>query len=151
MPLDLPPNSGYQDIHDYKAQQIQDLLKKIGMLESSGGVNTNHPVIKSGEQAGDAALGTYGLMPNTMKEMANRYPSETTKGQSKEDLTINALVDPKFANTMAGTMADYLKNKRGLTDEEAAVAWEQGHNTPEDQLNMDSDRARKFRSLNGLK
>lgn len=139
----------YQDIRDYKSQQLQDFLKKISMLESSGGKNIAHQEVESGPQAGETAIGNYGLMPNTMKELAVRYPSPVTNGLSKDELELSALVDPKFANTMAGSMADYLKNKRGLSDEEAAAAWEAGHNKNPEDLDLNSPRAKKFRVLSG--
>lgn len=137
----------YMDVRDYKSQQIQDFLKKIAMLESSGGRNTNHKEVESGPQSGETAIGAYGLMPHTIEELAKRYPSDNTKGLSKEQLVIGNIVDPNMANTTAGTLADYLKNKRGLSDEQAAVAWEQGHNLSEERINLKSDRARKFRVL----
>lgn len=155
MPFDLPPKPSisheYLDPRDYRSNHIQELLKKIALLESSGGTNTNHHKMEDGIHAGDQAVGTYGIMPNTLKELANKYPSEVTSGLSKDELEISALADPKFANTMAGSMGDYLKNKRGLSDEETAAAWEQGHHTPVEDLDLNSKRAYKFRTLNGVK
>ena len=142
------PPTQYLDPRDYKSQQLQDFLKKISMLESSGGTDTDHETMKSGIQAGDTAIGNYGLMPNTLQELSNRYPSEITNGLSKEELGQKAQSDPGFANTMAGTMADYLKNKRCLSDEESAAAWESGQHTPVDQLDLNSPRAKRFRVLN---
>lgn len=137
----------YLDPRDYKAQHLQDFLKKISMLESSGGLDTDHNRIPAGIQAGDKAVGDYGLMPNTLVELSKRYPSETTEDLNKEDLKSKAINDPEFEQTMAATMADYLKNKRGLTDDQAAAAWEAGHNTPVEKLNLDTPRARKFKVL----
>jgi hypothetical protein len=139
----------YLDPRDHRAQHLQDFLKKISMLESSGGLNTDHQQINSGVQAGDKAIGTYGLMPNTLLEIAKRYPSDVTKGLNKEELQISAIADPKFEETMAGSLADYLKNKRGLSDTEAAVAWESGHNTPVANIDINSPRAMKFKVLSG--
>lgn len=151
MPNYLPPSqpvqSQYLDPRDFHANQIQDLLRRIGMIESSGGTDTEHQQIESGRQAGDTAIGDYALMPNTLKELSNRYPSQVTSGMSKEDLADKAQSNPEFANTMAGTMASYLKDKRGLSDEETAAAWEAGHNLPTSKLNLNSPRAQKFRVL----
>lgn len=141
----------YLDPRDYKAQHLQDFLKKISMLESSGGKDIDHEKMHTGIQAGDKAVGDYGLMPNTLVEMAKRYPSPTTQGMDKGELEINTLLNPEFEQTMAGTMADYLKNKRGLSDDEAAAAWESGHNTPVENLNLNSPRAKKFKVLSNEK
>lgn len=136
------------DPREFKALQKKKLLDKIGILESSGGVDTDHPEIKQGIQKGDTAIGEYGLMPNTLEEMAKRYPSDITAGMSKEELAEKAKNDPEFAKTMAATMVSFLKDKKGLSDEQAAAAWEAGHNKPADKLDLNTPRARKFRVLN---
>lgn len=138
------------DPREYKAKRNSKLLEKIGQLESSGGVDTDHETVKVGPQAGDTAIGEYGLMPNTLSELKNRYPSDITKGMSKEELEERAKNDPEFAKTMAATMVSYLKDKRGLSDEEAAAAWESGHNLKPDAIKplLNTPRARKFRALN---
>ena len=50
----------------------QGFLKLMSMMESSGGKNTQHQAVTTGLQAGDTAYGQFGLMPNTVKEMAKR-------------------------------------------------------------------------------
>lgn len=151
MDYDSKPKMEYSDPRDYNAEQIQEFLKKIAMLESSGGKNINHKTMESGLHEGDAAVGNYGIMPETMVEITRRYPSEHNKGLTKEQLEIGAIVDPEMAHNIAGSLASFLKNKRGLSDEQAAVAWEQGHNTSEPKLKMNSDRAKKFRVLSNAK
>lgn len=136
------------DPREFKALQKQKLLEKIGMLESSGGIDTDHPEIKAGIQKGDSAIGEYGMMPNTLEEMAKRYPSDITAGMTKEELTEKAKNDPEFAKTMAETMVSYMKDKRGLTDEQTAAAWETGHNQSPEKINTNTPRGRKFRVLN---
>lgn len=137
----------YQDPKDHRQKQLKDFLQKISMLESSGGQNTNHRTIASGPQAGDTAIGNYGLMPNSMEELSHIYPSDITNGMSKDELADKARQDPAFAETMAGSMADYLKNKRGFSDEQAAAAWEAGHHSAPENLNLNSPRAKRFRVL----
>lgn len=141
--------SDYRDPRGYKADRIKELLENIGMLESSGGVDVDHKTMKSGLHEGEAAIGKYGLMPNTLEEFATRYPSDVTEGMSKEELAQRAKEDPEFARTMAATMVAHLKEKRGLSDEETAAAWEAGHNLPVEKLQerLDTPRAKKFRVL----
>ena len=137
----------YLDPRDYRAQHLKEFLKKISMLESSGGKDIEHDRMLTGLQAGDKAIGEYGLMPNTLVELAKRYPSDTSSALPKEGLEMNMVINPQFEETMAGTMADYLKNKRGLSDDEAAAAWEAGHNKPAKELDLKSPRAKKFKVL----
>lgn len=136
------------DPREFRALKNRELLDKIGQLESSGGIDTDHEMVKRGPQAGDTAIGTYGLMPNTIEEMAERYPSDLTEGMSEQEMVERAKVDPEFAKTMAGTMVSFLKDKRGLSDDETAAAWEQGHNTKPENIKLDTPRARKFKVLN---
>lgn len=142
--------SNYNDPRDNKLLKNKELLEKIGMLESSGGIDTDHKRMTSGPHKGDKAIGTYGMMPNTLVEMANRFPSEINEGMSKEELEELARNNPEFEKAMAGAMLSYMKDKRGLSDEETAAAWEQGHNLkkPSIQKHLDSKRARKFKVLN---
>lgn len=50
-----------------------DSLAIIAQLESSNGKFRNHPVVNSGIQRGTRAISSYGLMPNTVYEMAQKY------------------------------------------------------------------------------
>lgn len=139
----------YNDPREYKAKKNQELLSKIEQLESSGGRDLAHVPLEDGIHAGEAAIGNYGLMPNTLRELADRYPSETTKNLSKQQLLEKADLDPNFAKTMAQTLVSHLKQKRGLSDEETAAAWEAGHNLPVEKIQekLDTPRARKFKVL----
>lgn len=142
--------SDYKDPRDNKLLKNKALLEKIGMLESSGGIDTDHDVMTDGPHKGDKAIGTYGMMPNTLVEMAKRFPSEINEGMNKEQLEKLARNNPEFEETMAGAMLSYMKDKRGLSDEEVAAAWEKGHNLkkPSIQKHLNTDRARKFKVLN---
>lgn len=137
------------DPRDYKAEKTKELLRKIGMLESSGGIDTDHKEVTRGPQSGDTAIGEYGLMPNTLEEFSERYPSDVTEGMDKQQLVQRAKEDPEFARTMAATMASHLKNKRGLSDDETAAAWEAGHNLPKEKIQkkLNTNRAKKFKVL----
>jgi len=142
--------SNYNDPRDNKALKNKALLEKIGMLESSGGIDTDHEVMTSGPHKGDKAIGTYGMMPNTLVEMTKRFPSNINEGMSKQELEELARNNPEFEEAMAGAMLSYMKDKRGLSDEEVAAAWEKGHNLkkPSIKKHLDTPRARKFKVLN---
>src|SRR5260221_13177133 len=70
-----------------KVPNIKDFLQKIQQIESSGGKNLEHPTVEGGIQAGDQAIGRYGLMPNTIKELVNRRRLEGTSTPELQDLS----------------------------------------------------------------
>lgn len=96
-------------------EDIQRFLRIAGLLESSGGTNTKHKTIESGLHAGDAAQGTYGMMPNTMEELQKRYPNSLGERSSTDD----------YANKMAELVLNRAKGDEKL----AAALWHEGHNT----------------------
>lgn len=132
-------------------------LEKIKNIESSGGKNTDHKELKSGIHRGQAAIGDYGLMPNTISEIINRarINKELTPemkelqsidpGQLKEHLEQRRDIQDQLAQKLA---AHVMKKQQGDIDR-AAYGWYMGHNkTPNDvsihDLNQ-SDYVRKFR------
>lgn len=113
---------------------IARFLHYIKEIESSGGQNTNHPVMQSGIHAGDQAQGDYGMMPNTMDELKKRYP---------------ALASQTDPNVLAEKMAEHVLNKSDKDETLAAGLWNQGHNTPEEKFDKvkNSKYAQKYESL----
>ena len=119
----------------------KNFLRTISQIESSGGKDTTHPEMESGIQAGTSAIGRYGLMPNTVKEIINNrrqngamtQPLQDLDGMNphemKEYIEANPDVEDELANTLAMKV---LKNQMGDEDK-AAYSWEQGDNLkPED-------------------
>ena len=49
-----------------------ELLQLLAQLESSGGKNRVHPIVKTGVQEGTRAISSFGTMPNTLWEMTKR-------------------------------------------------------------------------------
>ena len=121
---------------------IQDILNTVGFLESSDGKNVNHKTMEEGLHAGDTAHGTFGLMPNTIKEMANRrrlaneadeLDKQILKAPNEDIPTIlqnNPLAQQRYAETMAQKVAETTGGDIPL----AAVAWRYGHNLPKERL-----------------
>lgn len=102
--------------------QRDDFLKAISQIESSGGKNTNHPISNAPLQAGQKAIGQYGLMPNTVDEMMKRSgtrgPASVMPGSPAEQQIANQLADRVLNRFQDPDMAAY--------------AWHSGHNlTPE--------------------
>jgi len=113
---------------------IARFLHYIGKMESSGGQNTDHPVIESGIHAGDQAQGDYGMMPNTMDELKKRYP---------------ALAEQTDPNILAQKMAEQVLKKADKDETLAAGLWNQGHNTPEEKFDKikNSKYAKKYEAI----
>ena len=101
-------------------------LDAISQIESNGGKNLNHPIMQGGIHAGEQAIGKYGLMPNTVEEMARRTrgPASVTPGSPEEQ-------------AVAQQLAERVLN-RFQDPEMAAYAWNSGHNlTPKEVKERD--------------
>lgn len=115
-----------------KKENRDSFLKAIAMNESSGGKNTNHAEMKSGIHAGTSALGTYGLMPNTIREMANRmdgdHPMKMYAGMENHQISQSMKKNPGHEGEVAKFMADHLHEKFGGDEDKMAYSWFNGHN-----------------------
>lgn len=109
-------------------------LNAIAQIESSGGTNTNHPTIQSGPQAGQQAIGSYGLLPNTIQELSNRARLQNQLTPQMADASRNPASlsdDPALEHQYANQLATRVLN-RFHDPNMAAYAWNNGHNlTPE--------------------
>ena len=139
---------------------IQKFLEKIEQIESSGGQNTNHPVITApNAQQGTSAIGRYGLMPNTVKELVNRRRVRGTASPDMIDLAqsppdvIKAKLEasPELEDQFANDLANHVIQRQGGDEDKAAYSWLQGHNLTPDEITPDqldsSDYVNKFRRL----
>lgn len=147
MPLyNYPPQSSYQDPREYKGNEVRDFLQKLGMIESSGGVDTNHPVMEQGIHKDTSAVGEYGLMPVTAQELDKSYNINELQGLNPQLAQQVLTAYPDLQDRIASTFASkLLKNN---TPEEAIYKWNAGQNsqpTSEDIAN--SPRVKKFKVL----
>lgn len=115
-----------------KNKNIDNFLKAISLNESSGGKNTNHKQIKQGIHAGDSAIGQYGLMPNTIKEMARRMGSDSPMAQyakmDNKKIAESIKQNPDHEKQIANFIANHLYDKFGGDENKMAFAYNQGHN-----------------------
>lgn len=116
-----------------------DFLKVISQLESSGGKNLNHPVVTAPNlQQGTSAIGRYGLMPNTVKEMVNRRRLSGTMTPELQDLdsmppeALKAHIEsnPGVEDQLAKDLATHVLRRQLGDEDKAAYSWHQGHNLP---------------------
>lgn len=96
---------------------IERFLHYIKQIESSGGKNTNHPVIKKGISKGERASGPYAFTDSTKEEMQSRNP---------------ALDESSSDDEYAKTMANVVLNRAGNDETLAAGLWNAGQNTPKE-------------------
>jgi hypothetical protein len=139
-----------------KRAEVDNFLNTIGMIESSGGQNFDHDLIKSGIHKGHKAAGTYGLMPNTVTETLNRMRQsgvsspelESLRGLDPSSVKQTLESNPEIEKQLAEFMARRALDRQG-TPEKAAYSWFQGHNlTPEEieaRKYQDHDYVKKFR------
>lgn len=129
-----------------KKANLEVFLRKIAQLESSGGLQTDHPVIeKEGLQQGQKAIGTYGLLPNTIEELINRRRMEGTMtddlnqldGQDQEFVRTYVDADPKLQKDLAATLARHVLARQQGDENKAAYAWNTGHNLFPGQISDD--------------
>lgn len=102
--------------------RLNNFLDTISQIESSGGKNLNHPVSNAPIQAGQQAVGQYGLMPNTVEEMAhrNRGPASVLPNSPEEE---------QVAHQLASRVLDRFQDPNM-----AAYAWHSGHNLTPEQI-----------------
>jgi hypothetical protein len=108
-------------------------LKAIKMVESSNGKNTNHEMLENGPHKGTNAIGSYGLMPMTVKEMVSKNKRLKEKYGDSLNLDNDAI-------------HEYVKNKPGMEDELAGHYYDQIKNT----LGTDDIKVIGYSWLNGI-
>jgi hypothetical protein len=116
--------------------QRDNFLNAISQLESSGGQNLNHPVIQSGPQAGQQAIGSYGLLPNTIQELSNRAKLQNSLTPEMAAAARNPAAvsqDPNLEKQFADQLANKVLNKFHDPNM-AAYAWNSGHNLTPEQI-----------------
>lgn len=132
--------------------KINALLKKISQLESSGGTNINHDLMQHGIHTGDRAIGQYGLMPNTIQEVARRNQMKDVLAIPKEELS--SKFTPEMENQVARKLAELVLTRSKGDEEKAAYRWNMGHNMPSNRITPEalnqSNYIQKYRMLQQL-
>lgn len=142
---------------DYK-----EFLDKIRMIESSGGIDTDHETMQSGIHKGSSAYGQYGLMPNTIREFAKRVrmakennPDAISLEKSEDELIKQKLQEnPELEQYFAQKVAEHVLKRQAGDEERAAYSWNQGHNLPSERITPEkletSEYVKKFRNLKNM-
>lgn len=148
-------------MQDDKKIKIKTFLKNISQVESSGGKNFNHSEIKTGIHKGHKAIGRYGLMPNTVKEVLVRMKRkgvltpELKKLNDLDEVTLKETLEsnPNLEDQIAETLADKVLSKQ-QDEEKAAYSWNQGHNLDSDRIDemqyKDHEYVKKYNTYKKL-
>lgn len=141
------------------ADKVIDFLNNIRQIESSGGKDTDHPEITEGIQSGTTAYGQYGLMPNTVKEIAKR---KVMAGETNPELKSLAKMPPEQINdylsqnagmeeVMAQLLAERVLQRQHGDLDKAAYSWNMGHNLTPEQIEqrdyLNNPYVQKFQTL----
>lgn len=141
---------------------VKDFLDKISQLESSGGKNTDHPMITSGPQQGQQAIGNYGILPNTVRELINRQklhgqmtqPLQDLNAMPDEDMRHRLEQDPDLQEQLAHQLANKVTQDQMGDEDKAAYSWKMGHNLKPDNISQEqldkNDYVQKYRRLQNL-
>lgn len=139
----------------------EEFLNAISQIESSGGKNTNHRTVNSGVNAGDSAIGQYGLMPNTIRDTVKRatasgeLPPDMSEIQNRDSLSLKNMMEnyPASETMIANALAHRVLNKYS-DPQMAAYSWNQGTNlTPEEIQKrdfMNSNYVQKFNKIKNM-
>ncbi len=145
-----------------KNKKLREFLYKIKQIESSGGKNLDHQEMKSGIHAGDAAVGQYGLMPNTINEIINVKAQQkqaspdviNLKDKESHEIQKEFSQNPLLEQELAESLAKKVLNRSGGELEKAAYMWNQGHNLDPEEITPDKleskDYVKKFRKIKEL-
>ena len=147
-----------QTLASMDEEKKRQFLDMMSQLESSGGINTKHREISSGIHKGQRAVGNYGLMPNTIREMYKRMGKDADprlkeivdNSQDDQMLANSIAADPELENVVAGKLYDRVNERFGGDQEKMNYAWQYGHNLSPSKLTSDkleNDRTEKFRLL----
>lgn len=140
---------------------VKSFLNRISQIESRGGEDMNHKTINEGIHKGTAAIGRYGLMPNTVNEVLNRMrirgemtpELENLKSMDHETMKKSLEANPQLEEMIAEQLAGRVLQRQG-DDEKAAYSWHQGHNlTPEaveEKGYKDDGYVKKYNALKKL-
>ena len=128
----------------------EEFLAAIGKIESNSGQNINHPVITHGLNAGNRAIGTYGLTTPFVNDIVKNMPQyQNLANLSPADQKQYLEANPGIQKEIAGEAYNRLIGKFGDNPVENAVRWNQGTSiknvTPE--MIQNSPYANKFNRL----
>lgn len=159
------PSRSVEDVMLEKADKLakDEEIKNAFMdatheIESASGKNKNHKTMESGMHEGHRAVGNYGFMPKTIKEMAKRMGDKApgdlkalNEVQDEQEMADLVAQDPELEQAIADKLYDHVNKRSGGDVEKMNYKWEMGHNINPDKITPDMieshPRTEKFRKL----
>lgn len=140
--------------------KLKNFLNRIAQLESSNGTNLNHDTINNGIQAGQRAIGKYGMLNNTIQETLNRQANndeispelDDLRGKDQDTIRQQFSQHPEYEQQVASYLANRVLDNQNGDEEKAAYAWNHGHNLSPDRITDDKlDNSDYVNKYNGIK
>jgi hypothetical protein len=147
---------------DFGSHPSDSFLWNIQQIESSGGNNVNHKPIRSGKFKGMRAVGKWGLLKPTVKELVGRMRMDGSltpeyaklENMSRDQLDEHFKKNPQIELGLARRLAQHVIRRQGGNLQRAAYAWLHGHNLMPRDITKDklssSDYVNKFTAISQL-
>jgi hypothetical protein len=155
---------------EFGEHEQDEFLYKISGLESNFGKNTDHKVVQSGVHEGTSAIGKFGIMPNTVKDVVKKYKNrdvtdlgkilpnnviisqlEQLKDLNEDQIKELMVKDPTIERTIARLLAKDIAFKQDNDPDRMAFNWFHGSNLTKNDITDDrlnkSVYVNKFRKL----
>lgn len=121
---------------------IKQFKKLVGTLESGNNPDVRHPSAITGVSKGDSAIGEHGLMPNTVKEFANRAKLQNQDTISDDIILANPNSqvsemlqnNPDLMKLYVDRMSQHVMDKSANKPDDAYFRWLYGHNLPNQRI-----------------
>jgi hypothetical protein len=121
---------------------VQNLKKIMSLLESSNRDDVKHRTMQDGIHKGDSAIGRYGIMPNTAKELAVRNIADNIaspldgaiKGSSTDNVERILKDNPDKYDQYATGLAEHVLDNAEGDVPAAAAGWLYGHNMSAEKM-----------------
>lgn len=138
---------------------LDSFLHRIAQIESSGGRNTHHQMVKVGPLKGEKAIGMYGLMPSTIQTVLVRKAQDGTitpdlealKGENQNTVRNLLSTRPDLEHNIAQSLANYVLQRQNGNDLAGAYSWNQGTNLSPNQITqnklLNSPYTEKYQQL----
>jgi hypothetical protein len=124
-------------------EKEDSFLNATGFIESTHGQNTDHAPIKGGKFKGMRAIGRYGLLEPTVKEMLKRrtdakeelHPDvKALEGMNRDQLDAAFKANPELETDVARSLARHVLKRHKGNLEAASYSWLHGHNLKPENL-----------------
>ena len=138
--------------------RIRAILQAQEHIESSGGKNVDHPEVTYGMHKGTSAKGRYGIMPSTLKDLAqnmtkDKEAQEAAAIQDEERLKEYFSSHPKLEDRLAMQYIKQANKSMGgdYNPDKITYAWQWGQNKTAEDFERDKNKPEVQERLAKLK